>query len=245
MRRTAPSLLALSLGLAWFGAACDAPSTDSPRLPSVEPTSAPCSGVTFALDPAAIPLLQEGQGEASVVPHPFRARQRMNVDQLKAAIAGSLGGYVWMEGQEDRLEALAPTLGRPDYVESTREDLTPSLVFVKFLEDLANDACVTIVGIEYQTTSADERTLVTLMHPNDDPYLFPDEVTATIQDLVRRFHGRNLADGSAELERWRKLLLDAHDWTFAELSSPDMPIHFLGWRDVCIVLITHPDFYTY
>jgi hypothetical protein len=116
---------------------------------------------------------------------------------------------------------------------------------MKFLEDLANDACVSIVGTEYQSTSPEERTLVTLMHPNDDPHLFPDEVRATLQDLLRRFHGRDLADGSVELERWRTLLLDAHDYTFAELSSPESPVHFVGWRDVCITLITHPDFYTY
>ena len=237
--------LALVVVATWVVSACDVPAVEAPPAPTIEPPPAPCSGVTLALDPSAIPLFMEGHGAASLVPEPYRARQRMNVDQLKAAIANTMGGYVWMKAQEDRLELLAATLGRPDYIEVTREDLIPSLVFAKFLEDLANDACVTVVGEEYKSTSPEQRTLITLLHPNDDPHLFPDEVDATLQHLVRRFHGRELAPDSLELARWRQLLLDAHDFTFEELSGPELPIHFLGWRDVCIALITHPDFYTY
>jgi len=70
-----------------------------------------------------------------------RPLRRMHVDQLQASIERVTGGIRWTDGDDDLLEELAGTLGRPDYLEVTHEDLEPGLVFQKFLDDAAIAVC--------------------------------------------------------------------------------------------------------
>ena len=85
-------------------------------------------------------------GEVSLLPpDPVRLRQRMNLDQLAAAIAHTTGGLAWTEGTgantKDLFTVLAPTLGKPDFNQITQEDLSPSSLFQKFMDDMARDVC--------------------------------------------------------------------------------------------------------
>ena len=74
-----------------------------------------------------------------------RARRRMNLDQLDAAFRRTSGGIGWTEMRGNRevnlLVELSATLGKPDYVQITTEDLDPSALFNKFLDDAARSIC--------------------------------------------------------------------------------------------------------
>ena len=63
-----------------------------------------------------------------------------------------------------------------------------------------------------------------------------DAVETTLVRLLRRYHGREVASGAPELERFERLFANA-------TRIGGRPQH--GWRAVCIALVTHPDFYSY
>lgn len=161
-----------------------------------------------------------------------RDRRRMDIDQLSASIEQVTGGLRWMDGDVDQFEALSGTLGKPDYVNNTQEDLDPSLLFQKFLDDAAADVCSDLMARE---AASPEVFLVnaTLADTWDNN---PDAVKANLAYLVLRFHGRQLDPDSATLEPWTWLFRTSLQVTGDPQDS---------WKTVCVGLMTHPDFYTY
>jgi hypothetical protein len=125
----------------------------------------------------------------------------------------------------DQLEALSRTLGKPDFVEITTEDLEPSALFQKFLDDAARSVCAKVVDRDVGRPPA----MRLLAKPSET-----DE--QTLVRLLLRFHGRWVEAGAAELESWQWLVQSATHVT----GSPEE-----AWRAVCVALITHPDFYSY
>jgi hypothetical protein len=206
--------------------------------------------VGCSVDPEAVP---EDAPEAAVVPvaeHPLtdgelvappdlapdtRVRRRMDVDQLAASIE-TVTGFAWTDADgNDRFEELAETLGKPDYVDSTQEDLSPSLVFQKFLGDAAHATCDRLMAAESERAPASR---IYYVHADEDSTVEADPaaVEANLRHLMLRFHGRSVPEGAPELQRWTWLLESA---TFVA-GEPRK-----GWHAVCVGLITHPRFYTY
>lgn len=166
---------------------------------------------------------------APPVAPPARARKRMNVDQLNAAVRAVSGGIGWTEvrgGVEiDLFEDLSATLGKPDYAQVTRENLQPTALFQKLFDDAARSVCATWIARDLGAPV--EPRLV----PPDDA-----DVDAHLRDLVRRFHQRAVPVGGADEARWR-WLLDSVTFVTGEPVA--------GWNAVCVGLFTHPDFYSY
>lgn len=190
------------------------------------------------------PVTTESLGAVSLVPEVelmVRARQRMNLDQLAAAIVRATGGLGWTEPsgstESDLFEQLAPTLGKPDYVEITQEDLSPSALFHKFLDDAARSVCARLVEQETSAPSA-PRALMVHVDPEDTIDGSPEAVDTNLRYLLLRFHGHSLPEeaGDGVLTHWR--------WLFQTVShGSGEPAD--AWRAVCVALITHPDFYSY
>ena len=86
-----------------------------------------------------------------------RPHRRMNVDQLKTAMEQVSGGIGWTEVVDgeavDLFDQLSVTLGRPDYLASTHEELAPGLLFQKFLEDASRSICPTLAEPDPQAES--------------------------------------------------------------------------------------------
>ena len=160
---------------------------------------------------------------------PSRARRRMDLDQLAASLVRVTDGIGWTvltRGEEvDQFEALSRTLGKPDFVEITTEDLEPSALFQKFLDDAARSVCAKVVDRDVGRLPA----MRLLAKPSET-----DE--QTLMRLLLRFHGRWVEAGAPELESWQWLIQSATHVT----GSPEE-----AWRAVCVALITHPDFYSY
>ena len=177
-----------------------------------------------------------------------RARRRLNLDQLSVAISQVSGGLVWSErvNNQDRdlFVTLSDTLGKPDYIQSTTEDLTPSALFLKFLDDAARQVCDKRIELDLSALSdpriepaPDSIKLWGGLSLDADMRGSPAEVEAQIRALVLRFHSRQLPEGdSPRLAYWR--------WLFETAVLVDgEPLS--GWRALCVTLINHPDFYSY
>jgi len=165
----------------------------------------------------------------------LRGRRRLNIDQINASIRTTTGfGWVDDDG-DDRFEQLAETLGKPDYVQNTQEDLAPSLVFQKFLTDAAHAVCGELMSAEYQR-QPEQRVFFVHAEPSDGVAEQKAAVEENIRYLLLRFHSRKLDAGADELDQWLWL----HE--SGEFVSHDAR---LAWTAVCVGLITHPDFYTY
>ena len=168
-----------------------------------------------------------------------RARRRMDIDQLDASMRVVSGGIGWTElnndGEEINLfEALAATLGVPDFVERTREDMTASVVFEKFLGDASRAVCSAMVGREM--TSTTEHVLIVHSDLDQGWDDNPIGVEQNMRYLLLRFHGTNYAAGDPRLDPWL--------WLFrSSMHGGSEP--GVAWHTVCVALYTHPDFYSY
>ena len=234
-------------------------STDNPvenptETPVDDPTEEPVEESITPADDLERENLDDPTGDqVSLVEPPVveslnRTRRRMNLDQLNLAIRQVTGGLWWSEvrnnQEEDLFVTLSDTLGKPDYVQSTTEDLTPSALFLKFLDDAARQVCDKRITLDLEAMN-DPRiesapdsiklwgglSLETSMQEDSQA------VEAQIRALVLRFHSHQLPDGdSARLAYWR--------WLFETATFVDgQPLS--GWRALCVALINHPDFYSY
>ncbi|MCP4867286.1 MAG: hypothetical protein GY898_01030 [Proteobacteria bacterium] len=168
-----------------------------------------------------------------------RDRRRLDIAQLDASIRVATGGVGWTEfdnnGNEVNLfEELGATLGVPDWIERTTEDLTPSLVFSKFLGDAARDVCSTTIGRELALPN-NPRTL--MLHADEMQTWDedPEAVRENLSYLLLRFHGRRIGPEDVALDPWT--------WLFQSTMHTGNS-SAQAWTGICVALITHPDFYT-
>lgn len=175
---------------------------------------------------------------------PWRARRRMDIDQLDHSIREVSGGIGWESVRSDGtvsqryFDTYAESLGVPDYVNSSTEDLSVSLLFAKFLDDSARSVCRRLADREGGSGAAYDGEAQGTFAPVDvnatDPA--PADVDAALASALLRFHGRSLEPSSEQLQPWR----DLHA-RLAETADPPRR----AWEGVCVALITHPDFFTY
>ncbi len=194
-------------------------------------------------DPVSVDLNAHGQAQLLPVPpgpdEGLRGRRRMDVDQLDASIQRVTGGIAWTEsgaGSSNLFEALSATLGKPNYIDSTQEDLTVSLLFEKFLGDAARSVCSELI-VREQTAATQDRVL--LVHADPETTLSTDSaaIAANLRYLVLRYHGQDLPEGDPRVTPWA--------WLFESSFHVSGGDTMASWQAVCVALITHPDFYSY
>jgi hypothetical protein len=173
--------------------------------------------------------------EAPLVPLIIRHRRRMNIDQLDKAFRRVTNGVGWDEDGKNQLEVLDQTLGKPDYVDVTQEDLSVSTLFLKFLDDAARWICTTHLDAELAALPG-ERVFWVHADPSDTWETNPEAVVANVQMLLMRYYGRRVGVDAPEMEPWR--------WFF-ESSSHVSEDPRDTWHGLCVGLLTHPNFYTY
>src|SRR3954470_10451210 len=123
--------------LALMGAAaCSKVKEQEATLEQVSPGHPP-------LTPLVDPDLQGG--------HAGRAPRRLTVAQLDASITTAVGRR-WTG-----IDAVAATLGKPDFAMTVTEATDPNLVFAKFLEDGARSVCVAQAQADIAATTAANR----------------------------------------------------------------------------------------
>jgi len=227
MRHTIPVALllcALTFGMAACQNSPDGEAPLSNNLSAIQKITQPPQVVAVA-DSDPVPL----------VPVVLRARRRMNIDQLDAAIRRATGGIGWDENGANQFEALQLTLGKPDYLDVTQEDLSVSTLFMKFLDDAARHVCQELMVSEQQALLGD-RVFFVHAEPTDTFKTNPVGVAANLRMLLLRYHGRKIVENSTELEPWTWYMDSA-----SHVSEDTQAV----WEGVCVGLMTHPHFYTY
>lgn len=169
-----------------------------------------------------------------------RAAGRMSIEQLARSIPVITDGLRWTEdfgaGEVDMLEVLSGTLGAPDYLRITEENLEPTLIIAKFLQDASQRICLRWVDRDRALPAAD-RSLVT-----HEDWASTDEapVRENLRRLQLRFYARHIADpADPGLDPLYRLFLDASSTAPADRAARD------GWLAVCIAMMTDPEFVLY
>jgi hypothetical protein len=168
----------------------------------------------------------------------------MTIDTLRRSIPTITNGINWEEdfgdgNQTDVLEALSATLGAPDYLLVTEENLEPSLIIAKFMQDASNRICPRWVERD-RGEAAGMRSLVA--HAGDWNSRAEADVKVALRALRLRFFGHRMpADGSQDAA-----LADLIDLfnTASATSTPGREAQD-GWLAVCIALMTDPEMVLY
>lgn len=223
-RHAAPLFAAAALWLAACGGDATHPDPHDPSATDGAPGQPPTGSLGDGTSASA--TAPEAQG---------RDWRRMNINQLEASLERVSGGIVWEEDGVPVLEDLSATLGKPDYAQSTREDLVPNLLFQKFLDDAGTYTCTAL--LDREATDPANHVFLVNAQLGDTLQTNADAVNANLAYLLLRYHGRSLAPDSDQLEPWRFLF----DSTLLAAGGDTK----VAWRNVCVGLVTHPDFYTY
>ncbi|MCB9663462.1 MAG: hypothetical protein H6732_05100 [Alphaproteobacteria bacterium] len=183
-----------------------------------------------------VTVLPERAVDVGTADQQGRPRKRMDIDQLAASLE-RVTGERWEEGSGDDtvqlFQRLAGSLGKPDYLSSTEEDLSPGLLFQKFLDDAATATCGRMVGRELEAT---RRHFLDGLPASGDPAADPAATDAVVRRALLAFHGRRTVEGDEAAEPWLWLVREVHAQTGSATKA---------WRTLCVGLVTHPDFGTY
>lgn len=163
---------------------------------------------------------------------PGREWRRMDIDQLDASLQAATGGHTWTEDGENLFVKLSGTLGKPDYLGATSEDVSPGLLFQKFLDDGAKQVCTDFVWDEL--SKGEERLWLVELGSVDTLASEPELVEQAVARGLLRFHGKVV--GGEDLQPW----VDTFDAVATETGEPAR-----GWVVLCVATITHPDFYAH
>lgn len=190
-----------------------------------------------------------------------RAGRRLNVDQLRASLLAATG-FTWVASRRvsdpdspagstqlpdaDMLEALAATLGRPDYVTSTNASVDPAVTFAKLANDASRMACR--ASLESDLAHPGTRRLLVFAAPNDSLASNPGAIKKNLSHLALRFWGRTVKPDDPQLAPLVTLFeraSTAKPSTDANGAARGAATAVDGWRAVCIALVNDPQFLTY
>ena len=140
------------------------------------------------------------------------------------------GGVEWKSGNQKLWDKYSSTLGVPDYQQSVTEDLSPSIMFQKFLDDAAVHTCKNWIDLEY---SGDQRLFFSQIEPEEDD---PSKIRSNLDALRQRIHGRSSDPNAPIIDSFVEL----HQLVIQRTSNPKS-----AWETVCVGFFTHPDFFIY
>jgi hypothetical protein len=175
------------------------------------------------------------------LPPVSRSPRRLDVDQLLASVtvvASDDGSIQWNQDKA----SIQRVLGKPDFVQVTDEDLSPSTLYLKFIDDLAHDVCNKMVAVP--STS---QVLMRYAGPTDTLASNPTAVQQNLRYLYLRFFGRKIPDSDTTIFAPMLKVFDTvttAEMTDKSLSKSTTPATE-GWRAVCIAGFTSPDFNLY
>ena len=170
--------------------------------------------------------------------------RRLSTRQFAQSMAVVLGGSTWMVGTTNGFDARSRTLGEPDYLATVDENLEPSALFLKFMDDAAKDGCSRTVTAD-QTRAANQRVLYKTVSLTDTVASNRAAVDSNLGSLKLRFHGIKVAAGDeVTLAPLRKLFDDAVKGA-AGTATPNATHVREGWRAVCVALLMAPEYHLY
>jgi hypothetical protein len=148
-----------------------------------------------------------------------------------------------MIGSTSALDSMSVTLGEADYAVVTADDLTPSPLYAKFMNDAARDVCQRVITADAARATMSDRVLYHEVELTDVGSPSTTAVNANIRYLKLRFQGLKIADNDDTLiAPVRKAFLAG---VAASTSHDPATQAQSGWRVVCVALLTAPEFHLY
>jgi hypothetical protein len=174
-----------------------------------------------------------------------RVARRLSVAQLKASFdllfavddAGEPVGWRTPEGA-DAFAVNAMLLGEPDWLVSTAENLDPTLLYAKLLDDAARQACDRTLALDMTRPEPQARVLLPFVTSGETVQSNPTAVDANLRYLRLRFHQIDTPPGVEE-----PILALRELFSRATQDNAEQPLE--GWRAVCVALVTAPEFSIY
>jgi hypothetical protein len=217
-----------------------------------------CSGAAPTKSPSGGDPVDIGPGsDAPPVDHPplgpeqrpitSGSPQRLSVAQLRGSLPVVLGqddkgkDITWMIGAKPALDSMGKVLGEPDWDMVTTEDLTPSPLYLKFMDDAARDTCSRVLNADAIKTTG--RTFIVKAALTDvDPAKAPG-IDDNLRYLKLRFHAAKIdPSDSAAIAPLHDLFIAG---AAASTSSKPQDQARSGWLGVCVALLTAPEFHLY
>ncbi|MEC7987802.1 MAG: hypothetical protein VX278_21720 [Myxococcota bacterium] len=198
----------------------------------VEPSDSPEETAELESDPDPPEINSEGVGEGGIFTEEeeaYRNKKRMGVAQVKASME-RISGIEWKVANTDMWDKYGSTLGVPDYQQVVTEDLSPSIMFQKFLDDAAIHTCKNWIENEY---SGEQRLFFSEIEPGE---LDAVKTRSNIAALRQQIHGVAIDEN----EEIVNSLVDLHALVIQRTSDPKS-----AWKTVCVGLFTHPEFFIY
>lgn len=209
--------LLITASLLWGCAGGDATSDGDPgvQAPSEDP------GIPSVTDPevGTVP----GLGST---PQNARKKRRMTVAQVRDSMVQITGGVTWGDDDQSTWDTYGATLGVADYQTRTSNDRTPSVLFMKFLDDAAVQTCLGWIA----------DTDGSFFEMEDPGSVDRDAVRENIVGLRWQIQGRPRGADDPLVDDYLDLFATVYRRTGA---PPD------AWHAVCVGMFTHPDFFMY
>lgn len=171
-------------------------------------------------------------------PPASRGVTRLSTEQLRLSlpiVAGTTASGApigWtLPGNKSDVDALgddglAATLGKPDYVQVMTEDLSPSSLYVKLMDDMARDVCAKM-GAADAVRQGEDRVLTRFVSAD------AASIAVNLRYLKLRFLGERVADDDPVSD-----LAAVYEAASKKSDSE-------GWAAVCVALLTAPAFHLY
>ena len=173
-----------------------------------------------------------------------RSARRVSVEQLRRSFPVVFGNdasgqpITWTVGARSGFDAFSKALGEPDYADVVDENLDPSPLYVKFIDDAARDACNKALTADFARADASQRALLRYVQLSDTPQSAPEAVSRNLRYLRLRFHGLHVADADdGPIAGLRQVFSDSIAANGGSAKE--------GWRAVCVALATAPEFSLY
>ncbi len=185
-----------------------------------------------------------GGGGGTALSHSGGA-QRLSVKQLRASLPVVLGGETWKIGMVNGFDTRSVTLGEPDYIVVVDENLEPSPLYVKFMNDMARDACNRAMVADVAETTMANRSIEKFVALTDTVASNKPGVDANLRYLRLAFHGMKVDTANDQpIAALRKLFDDTVK--AAKGTGAVTQAHVTeGWRTVCVALLTAPEYHLY
>jgi hypothetical protein len=187
---------------------------------------------------------QKGPPDDGKFPPAPRAPRRVSIDMLRQSFPVVFGNdlsgqpITWTVGDRAGFDTFSRALGEPDYFDVVDENIDPSPLYLKFLDDAARDACGKALAADAARKDAGQRALLRHVQASDGPGNARAAVDRNLRYLRLRFHGIHVPGGDdGPIAGLRALLASA---TAANGGSV-----LEGWRAVFVALVTAPEFSLY
>ncbi|MFL5321448.1 MAG: hypothetical protein ACJ790_17435 [Myxococcaceae bacterium] len=187
------------------------------------------------------------------VPKPLvsASPQRLAVRQLRNSFPVALGTELdggainWRVGNVLGLDTYNDTLGEADFIFQTEDNLEPSPLYLKFMDDAARDVCNRVLTADWARPNSTDRQFIRFVDKADTALTAPAKVNDNLRYLKLRLHGIKIdpADDT-EIAPLRQLFTDVTNAAAAG-GTVDSNDTKEGWRAVCVALLMAPEFHFY